>query len=103
MPINGSEFTENPWNTTFSPFTDLFNSFLEGAGVLFFLFPITVIAIALFVKTREPVMVSMYLIVAGALFSAGGLFTGSTEMQLVYVVVSAIGIVSLFISLFFKR
>jgi hypothetical protein len=103
MAINGSELIDQPWNTTFSPFTNLFDSFLDGAGVLFFLVPITIIAVALYVKTREPVMVSMYLIASGALFAGSGLFIGSVSMQLVYVVVAAIGFVSLFISLFFKR
>jgi len=102
MPINGSDLINHPWNTTFSPFTDLFEQ-VAGYGAIFWLIPISIIGVALYTKTREPVMISMYMIVSGALLATGNIFIGAIEMSLVFVIFAAIGFVSLFISLFFRR
>jgi len=103
MPINGSDLLNEPWNTTWSPFTDLFDKFLDGAGNLFFLLPVSFIAIALYVKTRDPVITSMFMVVTGILASAGGIFVGAPEISNAFVIFAAIGIVSLFVGIFFRR
>jgi len=102
MVFNGTELVDNPWNTTFSPFTDLFSR-IAGAGFLFWLIPISFIGVALWVKTRELGMVSMYLIGTGAFFTSAGIFIGAMDMAMVFTVVAAIGIGGLFISIFYKR
>lgn len=102
MPLNGTELVENPWNVTWSPFTDLFAEF-TGNGSVFFLFPISVIATALYIKTQSGVNVSLFLIVSGVLLSSGGIFLGAYDMALLYMVVAALGFVGLFIGLFWGR
>jgi len=96
MQINGSELVDKPWDTIFSPFTDLL-----GGG--FFLIPVTIIATALYVKTRNPVTVSGFLIASGVFLSAGSLFSSYPEMIVVYALFTTIGIMGLIVSLFFMR
>jgi len=43
--VNGTELLDDPFNTVFSPFTDLL-------GSAFWLVPISIIAAALFMKTK---------------------------------------------------
>lgn len=96
FPLNGSTLINQPFNTTFSPFTRLF-----GEG--FFIIPISVIAVALYVKTRSPVVVSAWLIGSGLLMSGGGLFLNFSEMGIVYTIISGIGVIGLFASVYFQR
>lgn len=103
MPFNGSDLINEPWNTTFSPYTDLFDNLVGGAGALFYLFPLSFIAIALYVKTRDPVVVSMFMLASGALCSGGSIWIGAIEMSLVFTIFAALGLAGLFISLFFKK
>jgi len=104
MPVNGSDFIDEPFNTTLKPFTDLFERFLgEGFGLAFFIIPLSIIAVALYMKTRDPVMVSMYMLASGALFASGGAFMGMGGMVIVYILFAALGITGLFMSLFFRR
>lgn len=102
MPINGSDLINEPWNTTFSPFTDLFES-MAGNGQLFFLVPLSFVIIALYVKTRDPVMVSMFMLVSGSLLATGNIFFGAINMATVFTIFAAIGLVGLFLSIFFRR
>jgi len=69
MPFNGTDWINQPWNTTFKPFTDLFEPF----GEAFYLIPITFIGVALYMKTRNPTVVSAYLIAVGVLMTGGGI------------------------------
>lgn len=103
MPFNGSDIVTDPVNTTFSPFTELFESLGTGMGATFWLFPLSVIAVALYVKTRSVETVSLYMITSGALLGSGGIFWGATDMGLVFLVFASLGIASLFISLFWSR
>lgn len=103
MAFNGSDLIDAPWNTTFSPWTDLFEEFLTGAGSMFYLFPLAVITTALFVKTRDAVMVCMFMMASGALAASGSIFIGAIEMSMVFTVFAALGLAGLFISLLFKR
>jgi len=94
--INGSELIDKPWDTIFSPFTELL-----GAG--FFLIPVSVMATALYVKTHSPVIVSCFLIASGIFLSTGSLFGSYPEMITVYALFTTIGIMGLIVSLFFIR
>lgn len=85
MPINGSELINQPWNTTFSPYISLL-----GQGWL--LIPVSFIGAAIFMRTRDPVILSMYMILTGGLLSAGGLFSGFAPALPAYVVFTALGI-----------
>ena len=94
--LNGTDFIHNAWNVTWSPFTDLF-----GSG--FFLIPVSFIGAALFMKTRDPAIISIYMIVTGVLLSAGGLFTGFTGGITLYIIFTAIGLASLIYSVIMGR
>jgi len=96
MPINGSELIDNPMTTIFSPFTDLL-------GTSFWLIPLTFIAIALYVKTRDVVIVSVFMLASGVMLSSGSIFAGYPEMALVYMLFSGLGIVGLIAGIFFMR
>lgn len=96
MPLNGSELLDDPFNTIFSPFTDLL-----GSG--FWLIPLTFISIALYIKTRDVTTVSMFMIASGILLSAGTIFSEYPEMAFLYVVFTAIGIIGIVLSLFFHN
>jgi len=96
MPINVTDFLANPFNTTFSPYTNLM-------GNLFFLIPFSVIGTALFVKTRSPMMVGMYLIAGGGLLGSVNIYYGAMQMVFVNILIIAFGFVWLFLGLVLKR
>ena len=92
--INGSDLISQPWNTTFSPYIALF-----GQGWM--IIPVSFIAAALFMKTRDPVILSMYMIISGALLTAGGLFTGFASGTFIYTLFTVLGIAVMFYNVFF--
>jgi hypothetical protein len=94
--LNGTNFTHHMWNTTWSPYVDLF-----GSG--FFLIPVSFIGAALFMKTRDPAIISIYMITTGILLSAGGLFTGFTGGIGMYIIFTSIGLGSLIYSVILGR
>jgi len=96
MAINGSELLDKPWDTIFSPFTELLT---QG----FFIIPVSVIACALYIKTRNPTITSSFLIVSGIFLSTGAIFSAYPEMITVYALFTTIGIMGLIVSLFFMR
>lgn len=102
MALNGSEWMNDPWGTSFSAFTDMFEQIMSVGGA-FFLVPIVVLCYAIYVKTENPVMVAMFMIASGALFSAGNLFTGNTEMSIIFTVFTALGITGLIGSLLYQK
>lgn len=96
MIINGTDFINHPWNTTFGAYTDLFS-----AG--FYLIPISFIAIALYVKTHNPVLVSSFIWASGLLLAGGSIFTGYPEMAFVFFIFTVMGIAGVIISLYFMN
>lgn len=94
--INGSDLIDSPWTTTFSVFTDLL-----GNG--FYLIPISVLALALYVRTRNPVVSSVFMMGSGLLLSSGSMFMDYPEMVKVYVAFTAIGLVGSILSILFMN
>lgn len=92
--INGSDLITQPWNTTFSPYIHLF-------GLSFFLIPIAFIGAALFIKTRDPTLVSVYFVVTGAFLTGGGIFAGALGASLLFSVVTILGFASLMYNVFY--
>jgi hypothetical protein len=92
--INGSDLVTKPWNTTFSPYIALF-----GQGWL--IIPVSFISAALFMKTRDPVVLSMFMILSGALLSISTLFAGFPEASLIYGLFAALGIGVMFYNVFY--
>lgn len=86
--INGTQLTEDPFNTVFSPFTDLL-------GSAFWLIPISVIAAALFMKTKNITVVGAWLLGSGMLMGSANLFSGYPGMLDFYLAIIVIGIISI--------
>lgn len=101
-PLNGTELINDPWGTIFSPWTNLFENVVGNGGV-FYLFPLSVLAFALYTKTQNTLMPSMFIMASGALLAGGNIFIGATSIAAVYIIFTAIGITGLFISLFFQK
>ena len=102
MPFNGSDLINQPWNTTWSPYTDFFQR-IFGNGALFFLVPIMVLALSLYVKTRNITMVAMFMIGSGILMSSGSMFTNAPQVSLIFIIFTALGFVALILSLLFQQ
>lgn len=102
MALNGSELVNNPWNTTWSPWTNLFHD-MVGSGALFWLVPLTVLTLGIYVKTQNPVMTTAFMVGSGALLAGGSIFTGSPEMSIAFTIFTAIGLTGLFASVLFQR
>jgi len=102
MPLNGSELINDPFNTTFSPFTELFER-IAGHGMLFFLFPVIVLTFAIYSKTEDALAATMFMIGCGGILSAGSMFVGSPELTGIFIIFTAAGIVGMFAILFFGR
>ena len=98
LPLNATN--ESLWNKSFSPFTDMFQHF-TGFGESFFVFPLIVLCVALYVKTHSPVMVTMFMIASGAFGGSAGLFMHIPGLATIMYIFMAIGIAGLFISLFY--
>jgi len=96
MAVNASELISSPWETVLSPFTDLL-----GSG--FYLFPVTFIAIALYVKTHDVVLASSWLVAAGILLSAGSIFTGYLEVSVIYIIITAMGVTGVVMGILFMK
>lgn len=95
MAVNVTTLINNPVTTVFSPFVDLL-------GTPFYLIPVTVIGVALFIKTKEPIYLGFFLLLSGALLSGGGIFVGAMNMVLLYIFLIAAGFVSVFYGFYFK-
>lgn len=94
MIINGSDLVNRPWNTTFSPYINLF-----GQGWL--IIPVAFITAALFVKTRDSVVVSMFMILSGALLGVTTLFMGFPQASFIFGFFAALGIAVMFYNVFY--
>lgn len=96
MAVNGSELIDDPFNTIFSPFTDLL-----GPG--FFLLMLIFICVALYVKTHDLSTVSAFMLASGVLLASGGIFTGYSELAFAMTVFALLGIIGLIASTFFTK
>ena len=95
MSVNGSELIDTPLDTLFSVFTDIM-------GGAFWLLPISVIALALYIKTREVSVVSIWLTLS-TLLVGSSIFSQYPEMGFVYYVFTVIGLIGIVVSIFFMK
>jgi len=102
MAVNGSNFIDQPWNTTFSPYTDIFEN-VVGNGQVFWLFPLIILTFGIFVKTRNPAVTSLFMIASGGILGSGSIFLGAGQMGVVFGIFAGIGVVSLIIGMIFQR
>jgi len=92
--INGSDLINQPYNTTFMTFI---RALTQGWIIL----PFAFIGGALFVKTRDTALVSVYLIVAGAFIGAGSMWYGYTGAAGLFFILAAVGIAALMYNVFY--
>ena len=95
MGVNGSELIDNPWDTIWSPFTDIF-----GGG--FWLIFIGMIAVALFVKTRDATVVSIWLL-GSCLLVGTGIFSSYPEMGMIYYIFAILGMIGAIAGIYFMK
>jgi len=93
--INGSELINDPLDTIISPFTDIL-------GGIFWLIPIGIIAVALFVKTRSVTVSSIWLMASTALIGTG-VFVDYPEVGFIYYIFTVLGLVGAIVSIFFMK
>lgn len=102
MALNGTEWRNAPWNTTFSPFTDVFEN-IFGNGNVFYLIPLIVLAFGIYIKTENPTFAAMFIMVSGGIFAMSTFFAGLPEMGMMFTIFTAIGITILVASIVFQR
>ena len=102
MAFNPSDLFENPVNTSISPFTGFFDT-LVNEGMIFFLIPLSFMAIALYYKSEEPAVASLFMITSGALLATGNIFLGAPHMAVVYALFAGIGLGGLIISVILNK
>lgn len=102
MAVNGSEWINNPWDTTFSPFTDFFQS-IAGHGSLFWFVPLTVLTLGVYYKTENPISTTLFMIVSGSTFAMGNVFTGHPQAAALFTIFTALGITAMFTILLLQR
>lgn len=97
----GSGFLDNIWNTSFSPWTNLFNNYV-GNGNVFYLFPLIIITLGLYIHSdHNSLLTSMFMIGSGALLGVGTLSMGLPHMPILFGIFAAMGLVPLFSHIFF--
>lgn len=92
--INGSDLINAPYNTTFS-------SYIRVLGQGWIILPFAFIGGALFVKTRDTALVSIYLIMIGAFVGAGSAWYGYTGAALLFFLMASLGIAALMYNVFY--
>jgi len=102
MAVNGSDFINDPFNTTYSPWTDLFAD-ITGFGQLFWLMPLVALTIGVYVKTEDATTTSMFMLVSGALLGSGHIFLGSADIALAFYAFATMGAVGAIISVFTNK
>lgn len=99
LNINGTDFINEPWNTSFNPYTDLFDS-IVGNGSVFFLIPFVALIIGLYYKSDNPAYVAAFMIIIGTLLGTGLIFAGMIHMAIVFYIFAALGFTWLVIKLY---
>ena len=88
------------WNWTTGPYTDLFEHFF-GHGEVFYLVPLIVLTIGLYIKTNNITIPSMFMFGAGSILAVSTFAIGLPFMGLLFSIFAALGIVSLFANLIY--
>ena len=93
--INGSDLINQPWNTTFSPYINLF-----GQGWL--LIPVLFITAAIFMRTKDTTVVAMFMLITGVLLFGGStILAGWGAASFLFLIFAALGFAALIYSIFY--
>jgi len=86
----------------FQPFTDFFEKYL-GYGDIFYIVPVLAIAILIWYKTDEPVLVTMYLLAAGSILGLSAIIMNYMILGVIFVSIAALGLTGLILTLILQR
>jgi len=104
MPLNitnNFNYTD-PIKYVFEPFTNFFQKYL-GYGEIFYIIPIITIAIIIWYKTDEPVLVSMFLLASGTILGLSAILINYMTLGIIFIIFAALGLTSLIISFIMQR
>jgi len=96
MGLNGTELTEKPLDTIMTTFTDIL-------GSAFWLIPIGIIAIALYIKTKNFTASSVWLMASTAILGSSNLFADHPEMSFLYYALTIMGFVGTVVSIYLMK
>ena len=94
MVFNGSDLINEPFNTTFLAYTHLF-------GMAFFIIPIAFIGAALFLKTKDIALVSIYFIMSSAFLLFGSAYVNAMGAAVLFGIVALLGVAALLYNVFY--
>jgi len=106
MAVNGTNLITDPFNTSYSPWTNLFSDLLgDGYGLAFWFVPIIAITLAIYIKTQDYIPTTLFMVSSGALLATGNLFIGNagSNMWIAFVIFTALGVAGMFIGLLLQR
>jgi len=94
MALNGSEMLSNPFDTFMSVYTDII-------GQAFYLIPISIIGVALYIKTRNAAVSGIWFMMC-CLMVGTAIFSEYPEMAFVYYVFTVISLVGTVVSIYME-
>lgn len=102
MDLNGTNWRNAPWNTTFSPYTGLFEN-IFGNGNIFYVLPIIVLAFGIYMKTNNPVFAGMFFMAASGIISISTLMGGLPELSMMFTIFTAMGFTIVVVGVIFQK
>ena len=103
MALNGSELIDHPWNTSLGPFNDIFEQ-VTGHAETLWLFIVVILTFAIFMASgKHPLYTSMFMVCAGGILAGGSIFTGAPIMAVMFTIFTAIGLASMFVSIYLQK
>ena len=104
MGFNATDFWSNPFGNLFSTWTDLFARILgPGAGNVFWLVPIMVLAWGVYLKTDDPMMGAVFLMGGCALMGSGSIFTGAIGAGIVFIIITALAMTGMILKIVYHK
>jgi uncharacterized membrane protein YfcA len=98
-------FTVDLWNLLWGTWTGFFEKILgPGGGNVFFLVPIMVLAMGLWIKNGDkPMLAVVFIIGSCALLGSGNLFFHAYGAALIFLIITALGMTKLIMDAVFNR
>jgi len=106
VSFNGTNIINNPFEAIWSTWTNLFDRILPGEnnGMVFFLVPIMVLAMGLWMKNPEKPMIAVVFVIGSCgLLSTGGIFVGAYGASLIFIIFSALGLTAMIMNIVWHK
>lgn len=101
--LNGTEFLNNPWNYSLSPWHQIFET-VTGHGEVLWLFIVVVLTFGVYIiSDKHPLYTGMFMVSVGSIFASANIFLGNPIMAVLFTIFTGIGIASILISIYFQR